>query len=122
MDSELRIYTKKRLQKNFFANIWRKFSITSIFIFISIIFFILSSLLMSIFGSEKIIYWIALQANSFFSGIFWTLLTSMFMHGGLSHLFANMFSLFFIGSFVEKLIGRKRFFWLYILSGIFSGL
>jgi membrane associated rhomboid family serine protease len=33
-----------------------------------------------------------------------------------------MISLFFIGNFVEKLIGRKRFLIFYILSGIFAGL
>jgi len=33
-----------------------------------------------------------------------------------------MISLFFLGSFDEKLIGRKRFFWLYLLSGLFAGL
>ena len=33
-----------------------------------------------------------------------------------------MFSLFFIGNFVEKIIGRKRFFWFYFLSGIIAGL
>jgi uncharacterized protein len=32
-----------------------------------------------------------------------------------------MLSLFFIGSLVEKIIGRKRYFWFYILSGIFAG-
>ncbi|OGJ12850.1 hypothetical protein A3K82_00865 [Candidatus Pacearchaeota archaeon RBG_19FT_COMBO_34_9] len=46
----------------------------------------------------------------------------MFMHGGFTHLFVNMISLFFIGNFIERLIGKKRFFWLYILSGIFAGL
>ncbi|MEA3248206.1 MAG: rhomboid family intramembrane serine protease [Nanoarchaeota archaeon] len=52
----------------------------------------------------------------------WTFVTSMFMHAGFGHLFVNMFSLFFIGSFVEKLIGKKRFLWLYFASGIFAGL
>jgi len=52
----------------------------------------------------------------------WTIITSMFMHAGLLHLFVNMFSLFFIGNFLEKIIGRKRFFWLYILSGILGGI
>jgi membrane associated rhomboid family serine protease len=37
-------------------------------------------------------------------------------------LLANMFSLFFIGNFIERLIGRKRFFGLYIVAGIFAGL
>ena len=30
------------------------------------------------------------------------LITHMFMHGGISHLFFNMLALFFLGPFVEK--------------------
>ena len=52
----------------------------------------------------------------------WTFVTSMFMHGGLGHLFANMLSLMFIGNFVEKLIGRKRFLWLYFGGGLFAAI
>jgi membrane associated rhomboid family serine protease len=33
-----------------------------------------------------------------------------------------MISLFFLGSLVEKIIGRKRFLWFYLASGIFAGL
>jgi membrane associated rhomboid family serine protease len=33
-----------------------------------------------------------------------------------------MFSLFFLGRFAEKLIGRKRFFWLYIISGLIGSI
>lgn len=52
----------------------------------------------------------------------WTFVTSMFMHAGLGHLFVNMVSLMFIGNFVEKLIGKKRFIWLYFVGGLFAGL
>lgn len=48
----------------------------------------------------------------------WTLLTSMFMHAGVFHLFANMMSLMFLGSFLERIIGKKRFLWVYFISGI----
>lgn len=44
------------------------------------------------------------------------------MHAGFFHLFVNMFSLLFVGNLVEKLIGRKRYFWFYIISGLFAGL
>jgi membrane associated rhomboid family serine protease len=44
------------------------------------------------------------------------------MHAGMFHLFVNMLSLFFIGRFLEMLIGKKRFFWVYIFSGLFAGL
>jgi len=46
----------------------------------------------------------------------------MFAHAGLGHLFVNMFTLFFIGGFVEKLIGKKRFLGIYLASGIFANL
>ena len=46
----------------------------------------------------------------------------MFMHAGLGHLFVNMISLVFIGSFVERLIGKKRFLGIYFAAGLFAGL
>lgn len=52
----------------------------------------------------------------------WTLITHMFSHVNFFHLFVNMFSLWFVGSFVEKLMGRKRFFWFYLISGVFAGI
>ena len=67
--------------------------------------------------------YLAIQANGlFFQGYFWTPLTSVFMHAGFFHLFVNMFSLFFLGNFLETIIGRKRFFWFYLVSGIFASL
>ncbi|MFA5259319.1 MAG: rhomboid family intramembrane serine protease [Candidatus Pacearchaeota archaeon] len=122
MDKRLRTYTKKNLKNNFLENFFRKLSMTNWIIAFNVIIFVLILILISIFGEEKIISVIALQANSFFNGNYWTLLTSMFSHIYFWHLLANMFSLFFIGNFVEKLIGRKRFFWLYLISGLFAGL
>jgi membrane associated rhomboid family serine protease len=52
----------------------------------------------------------------------WSIFTNIFLHGGIFHLIANMASLFFVGSFLEKLIGKKRFFWLYMISGILASL
>ena len=51
----------------------------------------------------------------------WTFFTSMFMHVGLFHLFANMLSLFFIGSLVERILGPKRYIYFYMVSGLFAG-
>ena len=52
----------------------------------------------------------------------WTIITNMFLHANVFHLLANMVSLFFIGSFLEKLISKKKFFWLYMISGIIASL
>ena len=34
------------------------------------------------------------------------------------NIFANIFSLFFIGNFLEKIIGKKRFLLVYLISGV----
>ncbi|MDH3353085.1 MAG: rhomboid family intramembrane serine protease [Nanoarchaeota archaeon] len=77
----------------------------------------------SVVGEQKAATLIALQPASILAGKnLWTFITSMFAHAGLAHLFVNMFSLFFIGNFVEKLVGKKRFLAIYLASGIFAGL
>jgi len=53
-------------------------------------------------------------------GNFYTILTSIFAHGGLQHLFYNMIALFFFGSFLEGLVGEKNFFGLFLLGGILA--
>ncbi|MCB1220609.1 MAG: rhomboid family intramembrane serine protease [Planctomycetales bacterium] len=52
----------------------------------------------------------------------WTVLTSMFMHGGLAHIIGNMVVLWLFGDNVEWLMGRARFLLFYILSGIGASL
>jgi membrane associated rhomboid family serine protease len=52
----------------------------------------------------------------------WSIVTYMFLHGGLGHLFFNMLALFFFGPQVESRIGTPRFVWLYFLSGIAGAL
>jgi membrane associated rhomboid family serine protease len=51
----------------------------------------------------------------------WTLVVHMFSHALLIHLFVNMFVLYSLGGLCERIIGRKRFFWFYLISGIFAG-
>lgn len=50
------------------------------------------------------------------------LLTSMFLHANLLHIAANMFSLFFVGVVVERLLGTGRFTIIYFASGLVGGL
>lgn len=51
----------------------------------------------------------------------WQLVTYMFLHGSLMHIFFNMFSLFIFGPILENLWGAKRFFNFYIICGIAAG-
>ena len=45
------------------------------------------------------------------------IVSHMFMHGNLSHLMFNMLSLFFLGPYVERALGAKRFVILYFVAG-----
>ncbi|SFS60002.1 rhomboid family intramembrane serine protease [Sphingobacterium wenxiniae] len=66
------------------------------------------------------------QATRFF-GVFypdspffhvWQVITYMFMHGGFSHIFFNMFSLVMFGPIIEQILGSKRFLNFYLICGI----
>jgi len=46
------------------------------------------------------------------------IITHMFMHGGLTHLFFNMFALFMFGRVLEQVWGPKRFLIYYMVSGL----
>ena len=46
------------------------------------------------------------------------LLTHMFMHGGIYHLFFNMFALYMFGQILEQVWGPKRFFIYYMVTGL----
>jgi membrane associated rhomboid family serine protease len=46
----------------------------------------------------------------------------MFMHGGLTHLFFNMFALFMFGRVLESVWGPKRFFIYYMITGLGAAL
>lgn len=48
----------------------------------------------------------------------WQIITHMFMHGDLMHLFFNMFALWMFGSAVEYYLGSKRFLFLYVSAGL----
>ena len=49
------------------------------------------------------------------------LVTYMFMHGGFSHIFFNMFALFMFGSTLEQTWGGRRFLLYYLVCGVGAG-
>lgn len=52
----------------------------------------------------------------------WQLVSYQFLHGGLWHIFFNMFALWMFGSELENLWGSRRFLFYYLLCGIGAGL
>ncbi|MFH1448444.1 MAG: rhomboid family intramembrane serine protease [Candidatus Micrarchaeota archaeon] len=48
--------------------------------------------------------------------------TSIFLHGGITHLFFNCFALFLFGSILEKRVGKDEFLTIFFASGIVGGM
>jgi membrane associated rhomboid family serine protease len=51
-----------------------------------------------------------------------TILTSMFMHGGIAHIGMNMLTLWIFGNNVEDALGRLRFVGFYLAAGVAAAL
>ncbi|HEU4382829.1 MAG TPA: rhomboid family intramembrane serine protease [Anaeromyxobacteraceae bacterium] len=51
-----------------------------------------------------------------------TVFTSMFLHGGWGHIFSNMLFLWIFGNNVEDALGRGRFLFFYLASGVAAAL
>lgn len=48
----------------------------------------------------------------------WQLVTHLFMHANLGHIFSNMFALWMFGAILENFLGSKKFLNYYLLTGI----
>jgi membrane associated rhomboid family serine protease len=52
------------------------------------------------------------------TGQYWRLFTSMFLHFGIFHVGVNAYSLFILGTILEREVGRGRFLALYLVTGL----
>lgn len=52
----------------------------------------------------------------------WTIMTNLFVHGGIWHLVANMLTFFFFGRFLTGLIGTQGFLIIYFFGGILGNI
>lgn len=68
-------------------------------------------------ADPDLIYRLGLQSSTWMERP-WTLLTNLFIHGGLWHLAANMITLFFFGRYLSMMVGETRFLIVYFLGGI----
>ena len=54
--------------------------------------------------------------------VYFTLISSMFMHGGIAHIAGNMLYLWIFGDNIENALGHKRYLLFYLLCGIIASL
>lgn len=52
---------------------------------------------------------------------FYTLITSMFLHGNFFHLLSNMWFLFIFGNPLERALGKIKYLFFYLICGFLAG-
>lgn len=73
----------------------------------------LDAILSTVFG----IFW-----PHFSHGCLWQPVTYAFLHGSLWHLLLNLFTLIFLGYSVERLLGTRRFWGIFLVSSAIGGI
>jgi membrane associated rhomboid family serine protease len=68
-------------------------------------------------ASDRFTYYLGLIPY-YFTSRPWTLVTSMFIHSSFGHILGNLFTLFFFGTFLNRLIGNGKFLLVYFIGGI----
>ncbi|MEO6070649.1 MAG: rhomboid family intramembrane serine protease [Chitinophagaceae bacterium] len=54
--------------------------------------------------------------------VYLTLITSLFMHGGVAHIAGNMLYLWIFGDNLENVMGHRKYFIFYLLCGVLASL
>ncbi|PWN62677.1 rhomboid family intramembrane serine protease [Chryseobacterium viscerum] len=99
------------------------FFITPILIDFNLLIYLLmvfSGLGLVSFKSDDLLNWGANFRPSTIDNQWWRLLTNIFLHGGLMHIFVNMVGLLFVGIFLEPLLGRGKYLLIYLITGILA--
>jgi len=79
-------------------------------------------LLEYITGGSEMIYFFGLVPRFIVHRFYiWQFVTYMFLHGGLWHLFLNMFILWMFGSEIERYWGSRTFLKYYFITGVGAG-
>ncbi|MBQ4583623.1 MAG: rhomboid family intramembrane serine protease [Bacilli bacterium] len=103
----------------------KKIFVTKILIISCILMYLISGILSGNLLSIDTLTLYKLGANekiSILAGQVYRLFTYMFLHGNITHIFVNMYSLAVIGNQIETFLGKAKFLAIYLFSGITAGL
>ena len=105
--------------------IYEKPNLTYFLILVFIIIFLLQIYYTLVNGEDfinELFYNYGFSFQNVLSGRVYVFLTSVFLHGDVSHLLLNMVALFFFGRVVEQGLGRKKFLLIFFMSAIVGNL
>ena len=98
--------------------IYKSAFVTMILLTINIIVFVLSSLFLPALYSKGAMYTAAVISE----GEIYRILSAIFLHANVNHLFNNMIMLLLVGAIIENYVGHGLFAVIYILAGILGNL
>ena len=89
-------------------------TVTNIIIFLNLMMFAIQNIIE--YGTLKL----GLNIYFFKYELYYQLISTMFVHGGMAHILMNMFVLYQFGSQIEAAIGKVRYIILYMLGGLLT--
>ena len=72
--------------------------------------------------ASKLVLTLGLPPPAYFWDQPWTIVTSMFVHIQFWHIFANMITLYFFGTYFFRLVGERKFLLVYFGGGILGNI
>ncbi len=94
----------------------RVFTVTNIIILVNIFMFIVQN------SIHNGILYFGLNIYFFRNELYYQLLSTMFVHGGVAHILMNMFVLFQFGNIIERVIGIPKYLFLYFVGGVLTSI
>jgi rhomboid protease GluP len=72
--------------------------------------------------AQDLLHWGANLRGITLEGQWWRLVTNVFLHIGIFHILLNMYALLYIGVVLEPYLGKTRFAFAYLFTGILASL
>jgi len=108
--------------KNKFKEYYKFHPVTTIILVINLVMAVLL-IVTGGFDTDNLVRFGALKPILVFErNEYYRIVIAMFLHGGFIHLLSNSFVLYYIGAYMERLVGPKKYLLIYMISGIISSL
>ncbi|MCA0384756.1 MAG: rhomboid family intramembrane serine protease [Firmicutes bacterium] len=102
---------------NYYKNRFKQLTLTELLIGINVLMFLLTQVIDVISGNGLLV--LGAKVNALIGlGEYWRLLGAMFLHADLMHLIFNMMALYLLGRDIERFFGKKKFLFIYFVSGL----
>ena len=116
-------YQRRLASRHPFEKYMIKFTpMTLLLVTLNTLVFLINLVFTHLFNSTELTHLLAVSHYEVTSGEYYRLLSSSFLHVGMSHFLMNIFALFILGKFVEGLYTSWHLLITYIVSGVIASM